>query len=315
MRFQILSFSSAIFGLLAHRVGASCYYPDGTFPTDYSYEPCTGDQYSSCCIPSEGDQCLSNGLCYYTGGQYAFRGACTDKTWQASQCFQHCKSGDAASSWDELVSCGGTKYCCYSDGETCCNNDANVFEVSSGTVVNDFAMSTAATTGLPIASATDVGAGAQPTSSTYTSHTGTKQSPNPSGSNAAASTATSTAPLPPPPEPAKQTSHVAIIAGAAAAVIIVIIAVGLAWFCARRRYNKRTQAVAAPANSYPMTSDGFQRLPDKSPRPVEVPVPHSTPAPPYQPPTYPTPPGVVEMESPYAPPQHNQWGHPVHEAP
>lgn len=314
MRFQILSLSSAAFGFFAHRVRASCYYPDGTFPTDYSYEPCTGDQYSTCCIPSEGDQCLSNGLCYYPGGEYAFRGACTDKTWQASQCFQHCKSGDAASSWDELVACGDTKYCCSSDGSTCCNDDTKVFDVSSASIVNDFGLSTAATTGFPIASQTEASAGAQPTSSTtHTSRTGTKQSSSASGSAATASATTATAS--PASEPPKHTSHIAIIAGVAAAIVVLIIAVGVAWFCARRRYNKRMQTAGTPANSYPMTNDGFQRIPDKSPRPVEVPIPHSTPAPPYQPPAYPTPPGAVEMESPYIPPRNNQWGQPVHEAP
>ena len=41
----------------------SSYYPDGSFPSDYVYVPCSGDESTSCCIMSEGDQCLSNGTC------------------------------------------------------------------------------------------------------------------------------------------------------------------------------------------------------------------------------------------------------------
>ena len=68
----------------------SCYYPDGSLPTDYEYVPCTGDTVSSCCIPSEGDLCLASGACYYPKDGYPFRGACTDKTWSSSKCPQYC---------------------------------------------------------------------------------------------------------------------------------------------------------------------------------------------------------------------------------
>lgn len=68
----------------------SCYYPDGSLPTDYVYVPCTGESVSSCCIPSEGDVCLASGLCYYQTGNYPFRGACTDKSWGSSKCPQYC---------------------------------------------------------------------------------------------------------------------------------------------------------------------------------------------------------------------------------
>lgn len=68
----------------------SCYYPDGSLPTDYEYVPCTGDSVSSCCIPSEGDVCLASGACYYKSRNYPFRGACTDKSWTSSKCPQYC---------------------------------------------------------------------------------------------------------------------------------------------------------------------------------------------------------------------------------
>lgn len=70
----------------------SCYYPDGSLPTDYVYVPCTGDSVSSCCIPSEGDVCLASGACYYKSGNYPFRGACTDKSWSSSKCPKFCMS-------------------------------------------------------------------------------------------------------------------------------------------------------------------------------------------------------------------------------
>lgn len=68
----------------------SCYYPDGSLPTDYVYVPCTGDSVSSCCIPSEGDVCLASGACYYKSRNYPFRGACTDKSWSSSKCPKFC---------------------------------------------------------------------------------------------------------------------------------------------------------------------------------------------------------------------------------
>jgi hypothetical protein len=58
---------------------SSCYYPGGGLATDFDYVPCTGSKFSSCCIPSEGDVCLSNGLCYWNDAPYVFRGACTGR--------------------------------------------------------------------------------------------------------------------------------------------------------------------------------------------------------------------------------------------
>jgi hypothetical protein len=72
-----------------------CYYPDGSIPTDYDWEPCTGAQYSSCCIPSEGDICQENGLCYYPAEELDYRGTCTDPTWTDPSCPQICVNGEA----------------------------------------------------------------------------------------------------------------------------------------------------------------------------------------------------------------------------
>src|SRR3954467_8039917 len=80
-----------LFTLILSHLDASlaftqCYYPDGSIPTDYVWEPCTGSQYSSCCIPSEGDICQDNGLCYFPPLGNLFRGTCTDRTWNDPAC-------------------------------------------------------------------------------------------------------------------------------------------------------------------------------------------------------------------------------------
>lgn len=64
-----------------------CYYPDGSIPVDYIFEPCVGTGgHSSCCVPSEGDICQENGLCYFPETNNTFRGACTDRTWNDPAC-------------------------------------------------------------------------------------------------------------------------------------------------------------------------------------------------------------------------------------
>ena len=63
-----------------------CYYPDGSIPTDWIWEPCTGAQYSSCCVPGEGDICQPDGLCYYPAAGLSYRGTCTDRTWNDPSC-------------------------------------------------------------------------------------------------------------------------------------------------------------------------------------------------------------------------------------
>jgi hypothetical protein len=73
---------------------AQCYYPDGSIPTDYDWQPCTGAQYSSCCIPSEGDICQENGLCYFPDEGLDYRGTCTDITWTDPSCPQICVNGE-----------------------------------------------------------------------------------------------------------------------------------------------------------------------------------------------------------------------------
>ncbi|OAL49128.1 hypothetical protein IQ07DRAFT_588474 [Pyrenochaeta sp. DS3sAY3a] len=273
---------------------------------------------------SEGDQCLSNGLCYYPGGEYMFRGGCSDKNWNSPNCFQHCKNttNSYSDSYDRIVQCGGDRYCCYSDGSTCCNDDSKVFTLGSPTVIKDLATST---TGFAIASPT----GATPTSISFTSfsrtaHTeasleGTASKPTNTAASATPSSTSTTSNSTSNSDTGSHTfSRTAIIAASVAGIIAFIVIVALFWFFIRRHYRKKL-ATGGKEQSFPMSSDGFHKLPDKSPRPVEVPAPLHSPAPPYQPPAYQTAPytlnGAVEIDNSYLPPQRNQWGQPVFEAP
>ncbi|KAF2185090.1 hypothetical protein K469DRAFT_170750 [Zopfia rhizophila CBS 207.26] len=57
-----------------------------------------------------------------------------------AHCFQHCKTREYSdSTYDQLVSCGGDRYSCYSDDSTCCNDDPKVFIVGSATVIKELA--------------------------------------------------------------------------------------------------------------------------------------------------------------------------------
>ncbi|KAH7355866.1 hypothetical protein BKA66DRAFT_446267 [Pyrenochaeta sp. MPI-SDFR-AT-0127] len=113
-------------------------------------------------------------------------------------------------------------------------------------------------------------------------------------------------------------SQTTMIAASAAGLVAFIIIVSLFWFFIRRHYRNKL-ATGGQDQSFPMSSDGFHKLPDKSPRPVEVPAPLHSPAPPYQPPAYQhsayTTNGAVEIDNSYLPPQRNAWGQPVFEAP
>lgn len=84
-------------------VAATCYYPDGSVAGTYTWVPCksTGTA-STCCIPSEGDVCMADGLCNWVG-HYYFRGACTDKTWQDPSCAQVCQGGQSSLKLQPLV--------------------------------------------------------------------------------------------------------------------------------------------------------------------------------------------------------------------
>ncbi|KAF1993065.1 hypothetical protein P154DRAFT_568240 [Amniculicola lignicola CBS 123094] len=322
MRYLLLSLSCAV--RLFWGANASCYYPDRSFPDDYVYVPCSSDEFTSCCILSEGNQCLSNGLCWDTWSEYMFRGGCTDQSWNSTNCFQHCKTGDSSSSYDPLVTCGEGRYCCSSDSSTCCNDDSKVFTLDTATVIKNLA--TTGTYTIPIATPTSFPSSKPETTATseaepeptQTDKDGKPTSTSRRTDSAAAASSTSTSA--PSTSEAESASHglskTVLIAIAVAGVVVLLLAVGLVWFFVRRRYRKKL-AAGTNTQSFPMASEGFQKLPDKSPRPVEVPAPMNSPAPPYQPPAYVVPPqnGAVEIGHFDGPPVRNPYGQPVYEIP
>ncbi|KAG0647900.1 hypothetical protein D0Z07_5666 [Hyphodiscus hymeniophilus] len=109
-----------IFGLILLNPSESlafiqCYFPDGSIPTDYVWEPCTGAQYSSCCVPSEGDVCQENGLCYYPGSEQLYRGTCTDRTWDDPACNANICVTGYETTWNWAIECetsGSSSWAC-----------------------------------------------------------------------------------------------------------------------------------------------------------------------------------------------------------
>lgn len=68
----------------------SCYYPDGKNATGLI--PCKPDaEVSHCC--READVCLTSGMCFSPGLNSLVRRACTDKTWNSTECPNFCIVG------------------------------------------------------------------------------------------------------------------------------------------------------------------------------------------------------------------------------
>ncbi|KAH8821311.1 hypothetical protein F5884DRAFT_83197 [Xylogone sp. PMI_703] len=94
-----------------------CYFPDGSIPTDYIWEPCINDETkeSSCCVPSEGDICQPNGLCLYSLTDDVYRGTCTDRTWNDPACMADICVTGYETTWIWVLQCdsqSGSKYEC-----------------------------------------------------------------------------------------------------------------------------------------------------------------------------------------------------------
>lgn len=249
-------------------IRASCYYPDGSFPTDYVFEACGGDS-GTCCIPSEGDVCLSNGLCSLgASGTYLFRGACTDKTWNSPSCLQHCKDGAFAGKWQKITACGDNKYCCAISGSVCCNDDTLVFELPSASIINNFSNLTPTATSLPTAAATEaassVTGAADYTSAATGLYTTTRHSTattSPTGVSTSSTQST------------LQKNKIPIIAGVAGGVA-VIVALILGYRCAKRRYKKNNMLQYQMSQPF----NPPQGVPSLRPTPVaHTPVPASPP--------------------------------------
>ncbi|KAH0558911.1 hypothetical protein GP486_004460 [Trichoglossum hirsutum] len=253
-----------------------CYYPNGLVALDYAYVPCQGTTFSSCCIPSEGDVCLSNGLCYYSKGQYPFRGACTDKTWTSDACPKYCISTNPKV-WQALTSCGGDQYCCPTSSSspgTCCTNSTGVFTVEPGFVNNDFGQVGISVPG----TATATSKSSSTTSSTSSSSTFT-------------TSPTST------PAPSSKSNTKAIAIGVSIGVSLLAISVAVLACLCYRRFNKKRSGTALLQEkqqqmsypSYPSQQQphnppqqAYQAYPlQQQQQAMYSPTPTPTPAPPY----------------------------------
>ncbi|KAF8855419.1 hypothetical protein BDZ45DRAFT_503667 [Acephala macrosclerotiorum] len=103
-----------------------CFYPDG-ITTEPTHSPCNLTvSASSCCDPL--DACTASGLCLGRTG-FNYRGTCTDKTWDSSNCAASCHADPfnnvAYNEVTPLWSCDKpgapeTNYCCNSPTRNCC---------------------------------------------------------------------------------------------------------------------------------------------------------------------------------------------------
>ncbi|POR38948.1 Uncharacterized protein TPAR_00844, partial [Tolypocladium paradoxum] len=142
-----------------------CFYGDGTAATDWEFRACghTNTTYNICCLPSNNDQCMANGLCSYPG-HYMYRGPCDNG--HGDGCRSICPEVNP-NSWVEVQSCTLTEFCCSPSRNAgkpgnCCNDGTKRFPLPDP--VKKTSTSSAASS-----------ASAAPTSSTAT--------PTPSGSS------------------------------------------------------------------------------------------------------------------------------------
>ncbi|KAL4912946.1 hypothetical protein BDW62DRAFT_9050 [Aspergillus aurantiobrunneus] len=103
-----------LFVLILHlhtlQTAATCYTPDGTKVTDPKYQPCISveNEFSMCCRlnDTDPDQCLQNGLCYWTSRNEDWRDYCTDKPGIAQI------NGGSSKGTARLSKCNDGTYCC-----------------------------------------------------------------------------------------------------------------------------------------------------------------------------------------------------------
>ncbi|KAH7127638.1 hypothetical protein EDB81DRAFT_764797 [Dactylonectria macrodidyma] len=113
---------------LAALATARCFYPDGSEATDREFEPCGGvnTTFATCCIFSEGDECLPNGLC--TGpGRYGYRAACESEDGEG--CPDVCPMA-SSDGWVQVKECAVDEYCCNVNREgDCCEDGSDRFSL------------------------------------------------------------------------------------------------------------------------------------------------------------------------------------------
>ncbi|KAI9856839.1 MAG: hypothetical protein M1824_005212 [Vezdaea acicularis] len=238
-----------------------CYYPNGLVPTDYDYVPCTGDSTSSCCIPSEGDICLSNGLCQFgKDSTYYFRGACTDKTWAKNGgCPSYCATTNSEG-WEKLVRCSNTQYCCIdaaSSTGNCCDDSSNIFSVdfAAASTVNTYGSTTSASHASTGYSSPSTSTGTKNSGSATAAATATATVASVSTTSASAASASPTS---------KSHTGIYIGAGVGGALVLGVIAgIVAVCFCCRSRKPKvlppqQAPLVAPPSYMSPQPTGAWQ---------------------------------------------------------
>lgn len=81
---------------------APCFFPNGSISANFRagndtkgtnlYKPCNlGFSASMCCRPT--DECRHDGLCNSRFDGLAWRGMCTDPTWESDECLKICING------------------------------------------------------------------------------------------------------------------------------------------------------------------------------------------------------------------------------
>ncbi|KAK0654715.1 hypothetical protein DIS24_g5145 [Lasiodiplodia hormozganensis] len=142
MKYLVVSLVSTVMtkAAVATATGAAtCYYPDGSKATDYQYVPdpnATTVSFRSCCIPSENDTYLDNGLCYFpvnpstpSHGNYIYRGGCTDQSWRSDACASKCTS-NTPNLYESVLYCSNNdKFCCQKAAKSgsCCDDNGYLF--------------------------------------------------------------------------------------------------------------------------------------------------------------------------------------------
>ncbi|KAF7551800.1 hypothetical protein G7Z17_g4742 [Cylindrodendrum hubeiense] len=125
-----------ITGLVA-LAAAQCYYPDGSEASDRRYEPCGGinTTFSTCCVFSEGEECLPNGLCMHPG-HYDYRAACDNRDWEGCAAICPTASSDG---WVQVEECTADEYCCNTDRNgNCCEDGTDRFSLEERFATSSF---------------------------------------------------------------------------------------------------------------------------------------------------------------------------------
>lgn len=107
-----------------------CYNPDGSITAPDQIPCAANNDHTHCC--QQGATCLSNGLCFVQWDTSVNTGTCTDSTWKANGCFQHCLV-PRLDTISTVYKCTDNNFCCSGGGNTtnCCSDpDVGLFKIT-----------------------------------------------------------------------------------------------------------------------------------------------------------------------------------------